>query len=176
MNYAIELYFDKASTAAIDKLRIALEKNGVTTDTGTIPHVSLAIYDDPDEDSIINSTICYMKRNIDLSLDFTSIGIFPGLESVVFLAPKVTERLLAVHNEFLHFMKPYSPNLLNYYDANNWTPHCTLGIHLSQEQLGVAVGTLNGIIDLPIHASVERIGVLAYPPNRQIYTGIFENL
>jgi 2'-5' RNA ligase len=168
MNYAIELYFDDTSSNQIENFRQNLKTKGVTIDSGTLPHISLAIYLEPNIEQLTKSIIDFAKQEFELSLDLSSIGIFPGEESVIFLSPKVTPKLLNIHHEFLNHMQQFSVNLSLYYSELNWTPHCTMGIHLSPDQLLLAVDALNGLLETPIKASVKSIGILAFPPNNQI--------
>jgi 2'-5' RNA ligase len=175
MNYAIELYFDDESSKRIDSIRHLLESNNVPVDVGTIPHISLAIFSDVNENGLIREITNFSKREMNLHLELSSLGIFPTSESVIFLAPKVTQQLLAFHRDFLQFMSKYSTDLNVYYNDDLWVPHCTLGIHMSDDELINAIRLLKNNNDLPIPVTIKKIGILTFPPNKQVFVTNFLN-
>ena len=83
MNYAIELYFDDESSKRINTIRHRLESNNVTVDVGTLLHISLAIFTDVDENGLIGEITNFSKREMNLQLELSSIGIFPTSENVI---------------------------------------------------------------------------------------------
>lgn len=173
MNHAIELYFDEAATRQINTVREHLAASGVPIDVGTRPHVSLALYENLNQQELIERVSTFAKRPYRLSVTLASVGIFPSSESVIFFAPKVTPELLAFHADFLHFMEIYHPNLSPHYDVPRWVPHCTLGIHLNPDELTTAEKVLKELDSLPIQASIPQIGVLAFPPNTEVFSTSF---
>jgi 2'-5' RNA ligase len=173
MNYAIELYFDEESSRRIDTIRYLLESNNVTVDVGTLPHISLAIFTNVDGNGLIEEITSFSKRELNLHLEFSSIGIFPISESVIFLAPKVTQQLLVFHRDFLQFMSKYSTDLNVYYNDDLWVPHCTLGIHMSDDELINAIRLLKNNNYLPISVTIKKIGILTFPPNKQVFVTNF---
>lgn len=175
MNHAIELYFDKASTQQIDALRHRLVAHGIPIDAGTRPHISLALYQDLNEPTLIDSVRTFALRKCDLGFTLGSVGVFASNESVVFLAPKITHELLSFHADFLNFMQASQQNLNPYYDVNNWIPHCTLGLNLNDRELTDAIRIIKEFDHLPIRGTILQIGVLAFPPNKEIFSTPFLN-
>jgi len=173
MNHAIELYFDESATRQIDIVREQLIASGVPIDAGTRPHISLALYEDLNQNELIEQVSSFAKRPCPLSITMAFLGIFPSSESVIFFVPKVTPELLAFHADFLHFMEIYHPNLSPYYDVPSWVPHCTLGIHLTPDELTTAVRVLKELAPLPIQSGITQIGVLAFPPNTEVFSTPF---
>ncbi|MEA5079103.1 MAG: 2'-5' RNA ligase family protein [Anaerolineaceae bacterium] len=173
MNHAVELYFDESATRQINIVREHLAASGVPIDAGTRPHISLALYEDLNQQKLIRQVSSFAKRPCDLNLSLGSVGIFPSNESVIFFTPKVTPELLTFHATFLQFMQSYHPNLIPYYDVPRWVPHCTLGIHLNAEELTTAVRVLKELAPLPIQAGITHIGVLAFPPNTEVFSTPF---
>ncbi len=168
MNHAIELYFDEKSTQEIEAIRNLFTLEGIPVDEGTSPHISLALYENADETALVEKVKAFSRRQVNLKITMGALGIFPTDESVLYLAPKVTPELLALHSDFLRFMNEQQPYLNPYYDVPLWTPHCTLGIRLSEEELSRAVVLLKKHNPLPITAFITQIGVLSYPPNKQV--------
>ncbi|MPM63349.1 hypothetical protein SDC9_110229 [bioreactor metagenome] len=173
MNHAVELYFDESATRQINAVREQLSANGVPIDAGTRPHISLALYEDLNQYELIERVSSFARHPCRLSITMASLGIFPSRESVIFFAPKGTPKLLAFHADFLHFMEMYRPNLSPYYDVQSWVPHCTLGIHLNPDELTTAVRVLKELDPLPIQAGITQIGVLAFPPNTEVFSTPF---
>ena len=175
MNYAVELYFDEESSVKIEHMRCILKNNGVTVDEGTRPHITLAIFNDIQENILVEKVRDFSKTKLDMQLIMSSVGIFPTAENVVFLAPKVTEQLLVFHDKFLEFMEDYNVNLNRFYDTDLWVPHCTLGIRMNDDELVKAVRLLKINNELPILVSVMEIGILKFPPNEEIFNTSFIN-
>ena len=71
-------------------------------------------------------------------------------------------------------MSDLKMNLNRYYDNDSWIPHCTIGIHLPEEQLLRAVSIMKKNI-MPITATFTKIGIMAFPPNKQIFETEFHN-
>lgn len=103
MGFAVELYFDEARDNRVRQLWQALAAGGITSgmvDIEARPHISLAVLDSG-RPSTIQSGIADFAGQIEpFSLQFSSVGSFPTAEGVVFLAPVVTNTLLAVHAQF----------------------------------------------------------------------------
>lgn len=173
MNHAVELYFDDTGTRQINIVREQLSASGVSIDAGTRPHISLALYENLNQHELIERVSVFAKHPCHLNLNMASLGIFPSSESVIFFAPKITPELLGFHADFLYFMESYHPKLSSYYDIPHWVPHCTLGIHLSSDELTTAVKLLKELNPLPILARITQIGVLEFPPNKEVFSTPF---
>ncbi len=169
MNYAVELYFDSESSEKIQKIRDAFIIDNISIDMGTKPHITLAIYSNIELKRLIKKIKEFSKIKIDLSFQLSNIGIFPTRESVIFLSPKVTQEILSFHKNFLSFMDEFNENLYAYYCEKLWVPHCTLGLNLNDEELINAVKVLRANFNIPIVGYIKQIGILEFPPNKQIY-------
>ena len=168
MSYAVECYLDDAASETINALRTLFKKNKITIDEGTSPHISLAIYDEIDPELFSERIKDFSEVFSSFSFNFMNFGIFPTMESVLFMAPKVSDELLFFHSEFHKQFKPFSRNLSEYYSPEYWVPHCTIGIYLNKKQIRKAIGLLREI-ELPMKAEIREIGVNQFPPNRELF-------
>lgn len=168
MPYAVELYFDMESTKKIEDIRTKLKENGIGVDEGTKPHVSIAIYENLDIETfrIKLQKFSYQRNPLDIIL--ASIGIFASECPVVFLAPIVTSGLLKFHKEFHEFFKELGDSAWDYYRPEKWVPHCTLAMNIPGEMVSRAV-ELARHFALPIYGTLQRVGVIEFSPNKQLF-------
>ena len=173
MGYAIELFYDDASERAVrdiwDGLGAALGKPSLS-EIGARPHVSLAVYDDGLETTDFPERLLEFARSID-PFDFmlSSLGTFPGQEGVVFLAPVVTRRLLAVHKQFHEVFLKQASSGTAYYLPGFWVPHCTVAIDLSAAEVTAAVAYCREASQ-PISGRFQEIGLVEFRPVKELIT------
>ncbi len=129
MPFAIQLFFDSSSDTAVRRLWAELASTGVPfplQDSGNRPHISLAIY------SELKTAVCahllnsFAQTRSPLALTLASLGIFPGEQAVVFLAPIVSSSLLDLHRQVHQLLQDTGTLPSTYYLPGHWTPHCTL--------------------------------------------------
>ncbi|MGI9093913.1 MAG: 2'-5' RNA ligase family protein [Mycobacteriales bacterium] len=156
---AIELFFDDAADAAIRRAWDRLETAGLPTLATRShrrhhPHVSLAVGDGLDVD------LCPLVADLPALpvLHFGAVGTFGGTEGVVFLMPRVTAELLAVHEALHCGLAKHGLQLWEHYLPGRLVPHCTVGYGLSPDQVGTAVGMLSR--ELPLSACVASINLV----------------
>jgi len=167
MPYAIELYLDDESISKIDKIRSEFKKNKINIDEGTEPHVTLSIYKDLPLDDFENKLKIFAKEIQSFKIIYSSVGIFTNDNPVIFLAPVVTSKLLDVHKKFHNYFKEYNDIAWDYYKPNQWVPHSTLCMNLSEEILKKSTGIISNI-KLPIETIIEKIGILEFSPNKAL--------
>ncbi|HHY15695.1 MAG TPA: 2'-5' RNA ligase family protein [Firmicutes bacterium] len=167
MPYAIELYLDKKGANAVEQIHLALRENGITVDWGTKPHVSLCIYEDLPIGEFEAALKLFAGEIAPFEVTFSNVDAFQTERPVVFLAPKVTPELAAVHRKFHDYFRQYSDTAWHYYKPGVWIPHCTLGMNLSQDMYLRAMEILKGV-QLPIKATFESVGILKFHPNEQL--------
>ena len=173
MGYAIELFYDDASERAVrdiwDGLGAALGKPSLS-ELGARPHVSLAVYGDGLDTNGFPERLLEFARSID-PFDFmlSSLGTFPGQEGVVFLAPVVTRRLLAVHARFHEVFSKHENAGMSYYLPGNWVPHCTVAIDLSAAEVTAALAHCRKAFQ-PISGRFQEIGLVEFRPVKELIT------
>lgn len=146
MPYAIELYLDDESSTQVEKIQKKFQENGINIDKGTKPHVSLSIYQD---------------------ITFYNIGVFTNDKPIIFLAPKITKKLLNVHTNFHYYFEKFDDSVWDYYRPSQWVPHCTLCMNLTEDMFSKSIKFLRDIT-FPIEARFEKISILEFSPNKQL--------
>ncbi len=168
MSFAVECYLDDTASEKINAFRDIFRENNITVDEGTSPHISLAIYEETNQDLFQAGIKKFSETFSSFSFNFMNFGIFPTKESVLFMAPKVSARLLSFHREFHKQFEEFRMGLSEYYSPEYWVPHCTIGIHLNNEQMHKAMALLHRF-EFPLKAEIIEIGVNEFPPNRELY-------
>lgn len=166
MKCAVQLVFSEKDQRKINDLREMLVKNGVHDDAVPINHVSLADIE-IDESQVADvgeflKTFSRTHEQIKLVLGFA--GSFMTNENVLFLAPTMTEDLLRYNEELLVGLKKIGIESGKYYTKNNWQPHCTLAIRLSDEELFEGFKLIKNSKVLPFEVLVDGIDLLRYEP------------
>jgi hypothetical protein len=101
---------------------------------------------------------------------FGSVGIFLGERSVLFLAPVVTEPLLALHRRVDEHIQGLALPMFELYRPGRWVPHCTLAMDLAPPELEVAL-RIAAAFPLPLTATIATIYVREYPAPMDRDTG-----
>ena len=172
MPFAIQLFFDPASDTAVRNLWAELASTGLPyplSDSGNRPHFSLAIYGE------INTTVCadllnsFAQTHAPFALSINSLGIFPGEQAVVFLAPIVSPHLWDLHRQVHQVLQDIGALPSTYYLPGQWTPHCTLATRVPPHFISQAVEVGLGM-SFPFPISIEEIGVIEYPPVNHLFS------
>lgn len=140
----VQLDLDAMTASSIDQVSGALEGYvGVETirQLGSVPHVSLAVYDDFVLGKLPDDLAAFAKTLSALPLKLVNLGIFTGSRNVLFAAPVVTEQLLAIHQRF-HQTFTTVGSCSEHFRPGAWVPHVTLAMNMSLEILPDCVGEL----------------------------------
>lgn len=140
MGYAVELFLEDPAAEAIRKLFNLTES--LMAQIGASPHVSLAVFDSVDTSTLIDVVHSFAEDTSEFNIRLSSIGIFPGKENVVFLAPVITIELLALHQRFHDRLNAAELISDPYYLPGAWVPHCTITM---EEQLPCTLETIRSI-------------------------------
>jgi 2'-5' RNA ligase len=103
------------------------------------PHITLGGFDIADPASCVDSLHRFCSQRQQLPIRFHHIGFFPE-KSVLFLQPRMTWSLLALHRSMVEELGPVlggsstSPN----FAIDQWTPHCTLADSVPPDLIGDA--------------------------------------
>ncbi|MEZ4662841.1 MAG: 2'-5' RNA ligase family protein [Caldilineaceae bacterium] len=171
MGYAVELYADAQMETVVRGLWQTLADRGVTSlmpDLGARPHISLTVFDELHPPDLHDALQKFAAETAPIPLQFSTVGVFPSTEGVVFLAPVVTPRLLEIHADFHARMAARGLPSNPYYQPENWGPHCTVAINLPPEQIPAAVTICK---DAPIFHAFSLMGLelIEFRPVKTIY-------
>lgn len=161
MGYAVELVLDKADAEPIQRLFELT--NSIMLELEAEPHVSLAVFEEVDTARLFSLVDDFAKERQPLNLRFSSIGVFPGEENVVFLAPVVTEELLRLHADFYDRLGTAGLKCDPYYQPGAWVPHCTITMN---EPLSESLEAITKIHDQEALGEymVSEIRVIEFKP------------
>ena len=166
MKCAVQLVFSEKDQQSIGELRKVLVDGGVHDDAVPINHVSLTDIE-IDEDKLPEvgdflKSFADSHEQIKLILGFA--GSFMTNENVLFLAPTMTEDLLRYTEEWLSGLKKLGIESGKYYTKDNWQPHCTLAIRLTDDELFEGFKLIKNSKVLPLEVLVDRVDLLKYSP------------
>ena len=167
MPSAVELFFDTEAENQIFDAWKAIQKAGISSpllDGGYRPHISLGVCSRIDSSAFETELSIFAENVAPFPLTLSSVGIFPGMEGVIFLGVTVTERLLDVHAAFHKIFKKYAGEQSEHYAVGKWVPHCTLAFGLTERQIAEAV-LICRCIPLPVSTEVKEIGLTEVSPN-----------
>jgi 2'-5' RNA ligase len=150
------LYFDPITDVAIRGLWQTIEDAGQASKMLSMnypPHLTLMVCEDSHVDALRQILPVFLKNSGPISVDFHSLGVFLNPESVVYLAPTVSEELIDFHRALWEEMRPHLENYSALYQPGNWVPHVTLNLEVPPLQVGQMVNVL-------LSAHLPRLGVL----------------
>ena len=171
MPYAVQLYIDSATDTTVRKLWDKIAQAGLSSympDSGVRPHVSIAVYDEIDRDIFQSKLRQFADAIAPFPFTLGSIGSFPTEEGVVFLAPIVTEELLAIHSRFHQAFSRYRQHASDYYIPGRWVPHCTVTMDLKSDEISKGVDVCRQIL-LPVSGKFESIGIIEFFPVKDLF-------
>jgi 2'-5' RNA ligase len=138
-----------------------------TASSGEKPHISLAVFDRLDVQSAQQKLSSFAKNNHAFPLTLLNLGVFPGVENVLFLSPSWSGELLELHRKFHDLFASSTSEEWPYYKTDSWVPHCTLEEKVALAPLKEGLD-LCSKINLPISVSVEEVGLVGFQPLRRL--------
>ena len=166
MKCAIQLVFNNENQSIINQLRKTLIANGVHDEAVPINHISLADIEIEDNQLPLVESILekFSKSHKSLNIVLSSVGSFMSKENVLFLTPTMTEDLMNYNDELINILTKNNIPCGKYYTKNNWQPHCTISIRITDNELFTGFKTLKENNILPISVTANAIYLLCYDP------------
>jgi len=166
MPHSVEIYFDFVTDGVIRDVwqRMAPLSYSVLN-SGTQPHLKLALYDDLEVPAMIKALEKFSKSSAPMDVVLPGIGVFPSDRSIVFLAPAMTERLLQFHTQILQRFGHCQP--WEYCLPSRWVPHCVLARELPPAALPRVFDVCRGI-PLPLNGRLEKIALVEFEPAKEV--------
>ncbi|MDI3306275.1 MAG: 2'-5' RNA ligase family protein [Acetobacteraceae bacterium] len=163
MPYAVTLRLDAASAASIEAMWRALAEAGL--DDGCLrpgypPHVTLAVYPDDAPVPQLDATVMLLAKEWDIMpIELAGLGIFPGPDPVLWVAPVPTAGLLACQAALVAAL--HGLRCDGHYRPGHWMPHVTLG------RVGAAARALEILAPLwpgAMTGRLERLDLVRFRP------------
>ncbi len=170
MDFAVVMYFDKKTEEIITRHINELVDSGVNNyviEEGVPPHITLGIWNSEDAGVAMEKLSILSNNNKKIKVRFSSIGIFKKEKYILFLAPVINEDLLQIHSSFYKEFSSLSDNFVDYYRNNNWVPHTTLAMDLTDEELMIAVRCASKA-ELYIEAEISELALISCCPFKEI--------
>jgi 2'-5' RNA ligase len=140
MGYAVLLLLREGKSQAIRQLFATT--GSVLERIGVSPHVSLAVFEDVNVAKLTAIVKAFAASTSPLTIHFSSVGLFPGSQNVVFLAPVVTSSLLSIHKALHLQLAAEGLSCDPYYRPDAWVPHCAITV---DEPLANSLETISQI-------------------------------
>lgn len=157
MPFGLQLDVDAETEASLTRLAKRLEAIGdleTVHGIGDCHHLSLGVWQDLPVRRFIADAERFANSMGVMALQIESVGMFPGEQNVLFLAPVVSEELLALHQRCHAALAAYDATLWEHYRLSRWVPHVTLAMNvhpavLPQVMSIVTEGWTPRIVQLP---------------------------
>ena len=172
MSFSVECYFDSAAEDAVRNIWRSLSEKKINSrmlDVGARPHISLIVAEGDPPTELIERLRDFVVSRHEIQLQFGSVGLFPNDLGVLFLAPRASIQLDHFHLDWCTAIEPLDLAVWDYYRAANWTPHCTLAVGLTPDQLGPAFDVCRST-PYPLSAEIREIGLVKLQPLERVRT------
>ncbi len=163
MTYAISLRPDSGPSQAVDGVWRRLAAAGVADDMLALnygPHVTLAVYDELDENEAAAVIKNIAARYSSPLVSISSLGIFPAEKSVLWAGPTPDKTLLELHAD-LH--RELAAKCHPHYLPGAWVPHFTLAGYLTSSALAEALAMLAPAWQT-VSGRFVRLELVSFPP------------
>ena len=170
MSYPVVIYFDPATAAKFSALRATLPPPASDEAREALqarPHVTLAGWEELDVAPFTAALQAFAVRTAPLDVYLGAVGIFPGDQGVVYIAPRVTTDLLGLHARFHARLGAFGSGLNPFCTLDTWIPHATVALYLAEQEIPAVVQACRGS-DLFGPATLVEIALLEYPPLREL--------
>ena len=136
MKYAIEMYFDKNTEDKIMSLAQKVADHGFSTkflEWKTKPHVTLAIFNDVDEQRCIELLQEFTRGKTQIPTFLDSVGMFNDTKTI-FLNPTMTRKMYQLQEDLHVAMEEFDKKGWDWYLPDGWVPHCTIALNGEDEE------------------------------------------
>ncbi len=130
MQYAIELYFDKETEEQLYTLAKRIADVNLSTkflEWKTRPHLTLACFNDVDEEKCITQLNSFAKSHTQLPAYIDSIGMFNDTKTI-FASPTMNNNMYQFQRELHECLQNFDTTGWEWYCPDGWVPHCTLAL------------------------------------------------
>lgn len=161
---ALELYFDHVSEERVTRsIPPALVGESIL-DIGARPHISLALFVPPvDEEALIDIAKRLAGMVPKFRLYLSAVGVFPGDEGAIYLAPSVVPELTAAHRLGHDLIAQAGLPTDPLYRPGRWVPHCTVVMGVPDHLISSQVDLLRKS-DVCGWVGIASVGAITYRP------------
>lgn len=170
MPYTIELQLNRAAESKFLAHWETLRREGVTDLSfrlGYKPHITLAMYREIDEARTITKLEKFIAGETAMPVDFPHITA--GRNSII-SQPRENGLLRKFH---ARFEKKFGKSFRDIDHAGIWMPHCTIGMELPTDKIGMAVDKLLATW-APISGIADRVALVKFRPGQVLWRKAFK--
>ncbi len=160
--FAIEAVFDQKTEEEIYAYWQGLKETGLDDSMiripGNRPHISLGLFHGVERTMFIDAFREFAKGVKPMAVQFDSVGVFPTTNTV-FLSPLPSQAFHQAHEKLYKALSEFAAKGDSYYKKEQWMPHCSLAISVSEEAL---LPVMENAIQRfqPIKGTIERIALI----------------
>ena len=164
MKCTIQLVLDNVGQIKVNHIRKLIDQPG--DNNNIINHISIANIEIEESDLQLIKNILdkFASSHQPLKLTFNSVGIFMTNNNVLFLSPVITEELLKYKNDLCNQLSEVGIDCGNYFSKENWQPHCTIGLKISDKELMNGLELVKSLDIFPLEVTLDKIDVSKYNP------------
>ena len=165
MPYTIELQLNPAAEAEFLRHWETLREDGVSDllfRLGYKPHITLAMYREIDEAAMIAKLETFAASETAIPIEFPNVSADKG---AIFSQPRENASLREFH---ARFEREFGKSFRDIDQADIWMPHCTIGMELATDKVGMTVGRLLESW-APISGIADRIALLKVRPGQMLW-------
>jgi 2'-5' RNA ligase len=173
MPYAIELFFDSATSQGIQSVWSKLAESSGShymIENGVYPHVALTVFDL----TAFPTAALFEKLNEVASgltataLSSTGVHYFPGQQPVVYMGLEKCAFLFDAHRHVVDVLDRLGISSHEYYRSDRWVPHCTLAMKFQAERLE---RTLEDARQLPTDKPFQAVelALIEFSPTKLVW-------
>lgn len=169
--FAIVLELDDNASVAVRQIThgVGTVAHASITSVATVaPHVTLAACRNLDAERFRPLLAEVAVRTPVLAITLASLGVFPTEAGVIFLAPTVTQELVALQLGVVTRLQDLGAEVEPYWLPGQWVPHCTVVMGIPRERMSAALGRAFEALR-PISASLTRLSVIEIDTPRLLY-------
>lgn len=168
--YAAVIKLDTISSRIVSECWQELARGNIgryMIDNDYQPHVTLGVCDKLDNQKCFIGFKDFAGAREPFTITLSSFGFFIGEESALFLGVTPTKQLIDLHAEFHDTFCRHAEHVNPYFSPENWVPHCSLAVKMSEFQVAQGVEVIRSI-KLPIKSVATEIAIIEAPPWREL--------
>lgn len=168
MQYAVALYFNNDTESQILQFIRSIVDIGANTymlDNSIPPHMTISLFSAEDQAVVVKPYMSFIRQVLCFDVHFSSIDVF--YPNVIYLAPKKTEYMMQINQDFTDLLIRNEIMINAYYLPQQWVPHVALGVQLNQSEMTMAYNAINNDF-IPFSGRIDRIALAKCNPYKEI--------
>ena len=170
MAIAVYAWFDLECENIVRSIwkSLDLENINSTLNQGNYrPHITLSLTENLQIDNFAEALSKELNLSPPLAFSFSNCGIFLNTPPVAFLEVKKTSEIQALQRSVHSLVLKFGTAPNSYYLPVEWRPHCTIAQTVFHSKFPLLYDFMRKI-PLPIQGTIERIGIIETPIEKEL--------